>query len=181
MKNLLSGGAVALVLLCGNAPRAEVVDSQANGFALDQKLVIAAGPDKVYAALIEPGKWWSPGHTFSGDSANMSLDAHAGGCWCETLKNGGSVLHMTVVYVDPGKVLRLRGALGPFQSTGMDGALTITLDPAKDGGTTVEMTYNLGGYVWGGYGALPTTADGVLNQQIRRLKNFVETGKPDPK
>jgi len=60
--------------------------------------------------------------------------------------------------------------------------MTITLDPAKKtGGTKLMLSYNLGGYVWGGYGALPTTADGVLNQQIRRLKNYVETGSPDPK
>ncbi len=84
----------------------------------------------------------------------MTFDARAGGCWCETLPGGGGVLHMTVVFVAPGKMLRLRGALGPFQSTGMDGAMTITLDPAKDGGTALELSYNLGGYVWGGYGAL---------------------------
>jgi uncharacterized protein YndB with AHSA1/START domain len=173
-------------LLLAWPAHAEVADSQANGFSLDQKITIKATPDKVYAAFIDPAKWWSAGHTFSGDAKNMSFDARPGGCWCETLPNGGGVLHMTVVYVAPGKVLRMRGALGPFQSTGMEGAMTVTFDAAKpgdksksSGGTDVELSYNLGGYVWGGYGPLPAQADGVLNQQLRRLKSLVETGSPE--
>jgi uncharacterized protein YndB with AHSA1/START domain len=180
LKSMVAGAALALVL--ASAGHCEVIDPQANGFTLDQKIEIAAAPDKVYAALIDPSKWWAPRHTFSGDSKNMTLEARAGGCWCETLPNGGGVQHMTVIFVDPGKLLRMHGAIGPFQSTGMDGAMTITVDPVKKtGGTLVELSYSLGGYIWGGFGALPTTADGVLNQQVRRLKNYVETGSPEPK
>lgn len=180
MTRSIVGGALLATILIPSA-RAEVVDLQANGFSLRQKLEIAAAPDKVYAALIDPAHWWASGHTFSGDAANMTFDARPGGCWCETLPGGGGVQHMSVVFVAPAKVLRMHGALGPFQSTGMDGAMTVTLDPAKGGGTLLELNYNLGGYVWGGYGALPTTADGVLGQQVRRLKNYVETGSPDSK
>lgn len=179
LKSVVGGAALALAL--ASVARAEVVDLQANGFSLRQKITISAPPDKVYAALIDPAHWWSPGHTFSGDAKNMTFDARPGGCWCETLPKGGGVLHMTVVHVEPGHLLRMRGALGPFQSTGMDGAMTVTLDPAKDGGTDLELNYNLGGYIWGGYGPLPNGADGVLNQQVRRLKNYVETGSPDSK
>lgn len=176
MRVALLGAALLLAL----PVRAEVADSQPNGFSLDQKINIQAAPDKVYAAFVDPAKWWSAGHTFSGDAKNMSFDAHPGGCWCETLPNGGGVLHMTIVHVDPGKLVRMRGALGPFQSTGMEGAMTVTFDKPKKGtGTDVELSYNLGGYVWGGYGALPAQADGVLNQQLRRLKSFVETGSPE--
>jgi uncharacterized protein YndB with AHSA1/START domain len=176
MRVLLS--AVALLVLQGAAARAEVLDVQPNGFSVQEKVEIAASPDKVYETLIQPAKWWSSGHTFSGDAKNMTLDARAGGCWCETLPNGGSALHMTVVQVQPGKLLRLRGALGPFQSTGMEGALNIVLE-ANGKATTLTMTYNIGGYVWGGYGALPKAADGVLNVQTKRLKKFIETGTPD--
>ena len=168
---------LALLALQG-AANAEVQDVQANGFSIQEKVEIAASPDKVYETLIQPAKWWSSAHTFSGSAANMTMDARAGGCWCETLPNGGSVLHMTVVQVQPGKLLRLRGALGPFQSTGMEGALNIVMEP-KDKGTLLTMTYNIGGYVWGGYQALPQTADGVLNIQTKRLKKFIETGTPD--
>ena len=55
----------------------------------------------------------------------------------------------------------LRGALGPFQSTGMDGAMNFVLTPNKQG-TQVQLVYNIGGYVWGDFQALPKSADGVL-------------------
>jgi uncharacterized protein YndB with AHSA1/START domain len=176
----LGGAAVAAALVTMQcAARAEVVDQRATGFSLQEKEQIAAAPDKVYAALIAPSKWWSSAHSFSGDSKNMTLDARAGGCWCEALpKSGGSVLHMTVVLADPGKVLRLRGALGPFQSTGMDGAMNFVLTANKQG-TQIELVYNLGGYVWGDFQALPKTADAVLALQLFRLKQLVETGSAD--
>jgi len=179
-RSVLGGAAVAAALVTAQcAAHAEVVDQQANGFSLQEKEQIAATPDKVYAALIDPAKWWGNAHTFSGDAKNMTLDAHAGGCWCESLpKSGGSVLHMTVVNADPGKLLRLRGALGPFQSTGMDGAMNFVLTPNKQG-TEIKLVYNLGGYVWGGYQALPKTGDGVLGLQLFRLKQFIETGSAD--
>jgi uncharacterized protein YndB with AHSA1/START domain len=158
--------------------RAEVVEQTANGFSLQEHVTIAAAPDKVYAELIQPAHWWSSSHSFSGDAKNMTLDARAGGCWCETLKDGGSALHMTVINAVPGKLLRMRGALGPFQSTGMDGAMNIVLT-LKGKTTEVALVYNLGGYVLGGYGAVPQSADGVLGLQIYRLKQLIETGSAD--
>jgi len=180
LKSMLGGAVLAALLVAMQTAtsHADVVDVGANGFALSEKEQIAAAPDKVYAALIDPARWWSPAHTFSGDASNMTMDARAGGCWCEKLPNGGSVLHMTVVYADPGKTLRLRGALGPFQNTGMEGAMNIVLVP-KGQGTELTLSYNLGGYVWGGYGALPASADGVLGLQIFRLKQLIETGSAD--
>ena len=44
------------------------------------------------------GRWWNPEHSYSGVAANFSIDARAGGCFCERLKDG-SVAHMTVVFV----------------------------------------------------------------------------------
>ncbi len=175
MRVLLIAAAVAA--MCGTA-RAEVVDQQANGFSLQEHETIAAAPDKIWAELIQPAHWWSSAHTLSGDAKNMTLEVRAGGCWCETLKGGGSALHMTVVQVRPDLLLRLRGALGPFQSTGMDGAMNIVLTP-QGKSTKVDLVYNLGGYVWGGYQALPSTADGVLKLQLFRLKQLIETGSAD--
>ena len=70
---------------------------------------------------------------------------------------GGSVLHLIVVYSDPGKSLRLRGALGPFQGLGVDGALTWKLEPAVDG-TRLFVTYALGGYNKDGFAVTTPTA-----------------------
>ena len=150
-----------------------VSDVAANGFTVKITTHIAASAAKVYAALVDPARWWSSDHTFSGDAKNLHLEARAGGCWCETLPGGGSVLHMTVVYVDPGKAIRLRGALGPFQSLGVDGALTWTLKPAGNG-TDLSTTYQLGGYNKDGFAQLSHAADGVLSSQLEQLKKTIE-------
>jgi hypothetical protein len=88
------------------------------------------------------------------------------------------VLHLTVVMAAPGKSLRLRGALGPFQTMAVDGAMNWSLAPA-DGGTELTLTYTLGGYAKDGFSAISKGADGVLAEQLQRLKAFVETGSPD--
>ena len=106
---------------------------------------VAAASDKAYAALLQPARWWSSEHTFSGSAANLTFDARAGGCWCETLPGGGSVEHLRVVYVSPGKTLRLRGALGPFQGLAVAGVMTWSVKSVADG-TDISFTYSVGGY-----------------------------------
>ncbi|HWA63169.1 MAG TPA: SRPBCC domain-containing protein [Caulobacteraceae bacterium] len=171
----LATAAAALAL--AGAARAEVVDAQPNGFEVRQSVTIAAPPAKVWAALVQPGQWWNSAHSWSGDAKNLRLDARAGGCWCETLPNGGGAAHLRVIYVEPGKALRLEGALGPFQFSGATGHLVWTLK--EDAGKTVlTQTYDLGGYMQGGLGTHAPAVDGVLTDAITRLKAFVETGKP---
>jgi hypothetical protein len=48
-----------------------------------------------------------------------SAEIHAG------FKNQGGVRHMQVVYVDPGKTLRMIGGLGPLQSMAATGSMTV--------------------------------------------------------
>jgi uncharacterized protein YndB with AHSA1/START domain len=160
--------------------RAAVIDSAANGFSVVEKTHISASPDKIYAALVTPGRWWSPKHTFSQDAADLSLDPVAGGCWCEKLANGGTVQHLVVVQAVPDKTLVMRGALGPLQGLGVEGAMTISLKPATDG-TDLSLTYNIGGYLQDGFASWAAPVDGVLGEQVMRLKAFIETGSPDAK
>lgn len=171
----VAAGLIALGLGCA---RAAVVESAANGFAIEQMAHIAAPPDRLYAALIQPAKWWNPRHTFSGSAANLSLDARAGGCFCEKLPNGGSVQHLVVVEADSGKTLRLRGSLGPFQGNGVDGALTFSLKASADG-TELTLDNVAGGFMKGGFGKWPALADQMLAEQLTRLKRYVETGSPE--
>jgi uncharacterized protein YndB with AHSA1/START domain len=154
---------------------AEVADSAENGFMVKNEAVIAASPDKVYATLLHIGNWWDPEHTYSGDSRNMSIDARPGGCFCERLPHGGGVQHMTIVYLSPGKVLRMSGALGPLQRLGVAGSLDWKMN-ATDGGTRLELSYTVGGYRSGGLRELAAPVDSVLRGQLLRLKSFVETG-----
>ena len=170
-------GLMLLILCLLTSPAfASVVESAPNGFAIEQTLIIKAPAEKVYAALIQPSLWWNSQHTFSGNAKNLSLDAKAGGCFCETWP-GGSVEHSRIVFVMPDKVLRLRGVLGPFQAQGVDGALSFTLS-ADPGGTKLVLQNILGGFMKGGFGPWPERADGMLADQMGRLKNFIETGTP---
>lgn len=172
------GCMVATLLIAANAHSA-VLESNASGFAIEETVHIAAAPDKVYAALVHPEHWWNSQHTFSQNAKNLSLDAKAGGCLCETLANGGSVQHLAVAAVMPGKMIVFRGAMGPFQGQGVDGAMTITLT-AKDGGTDLVLDNNVGGFVKGGMGKWPQAADGMLADLVQHLKYYAENGKPLP-
>jgi uncharacterized protein YndB with AHSA1/START domain len=161
-----------LATAAGGQAAAEVVSLAGNGFEVRETAHVAVSPDKVYAMLLQPARWWSSEHTFSGNAANLILDARAGGCWCETLPGGGSVEHLRVVYVSPGKTLRLRGALGPFQGLAVDGVMTWSVKSAA-GGTDVSLTYAVGGYAAQGFGELSKMTDQVLGEQFERLKKVV--------
>ena len=174
MKHLLIAATLALALAA--TAHAEVVDAQPNGFEVRREAVINAPADKVYAALTQPSAWWNKDHTWSGSSANLSMAAMSGGCFCERLPNGGSVVHMTVVYAQPGQALRLFGGLGPLQMSGASGHLNWTLSET-DGKTTLTQTYDVGGYMKGGLDKIAPAVDGVLGDQFDRLKAYVETVK----
>jgi uncharacterized protein YndB with AHSA1/START domain len=168
------GAAVAtLAGAAAGRAAADVVNVAANGFEVRETVHVAASTDKVYAALLMPAHWWNSEHTFSGNAANLSLEARAGGCWCESLPGGGSVEHLRVEYVAPGKVLRLRGALGPFQALAVEGVMTWSVKSAADG-SDVSVTYSIGGYIKDGVDDLSKAADRVLGEQIDRLKKSLE-------
>jgi hypothetical protein len=170
---VLCVGVLALCAPLGQRAAAEVISAGPNGFEVRETVHVATTPEKAYAALLQPSRWWNPQHTFSGSAANLVLDARAGGCWCETLPDGGSVEHLHVVFVAPGKTLRLRGALGPFQGLGVDGALTWSLKGGTDG-TDISVSYTLGGYVKDGFDGLSKAADHVLAEQIERLRKLID-------
>jgi len=168
----------AVALLAGNPPlTADVADVGETGFTLRSTVALSVPPDKAYAAAVEVGKWWDSQHTYSGDSANFSLDARPGGCWCEKLPGGGGVQHMTVVFASPGKSLRLAGGLGPLQPMGVAGSMSWTFTPSEKG-TSLQLTYVIGGYNPGGFQQLAPGVDSVLKMQLDRYKKYAETGKP---
>jgi uncharacterized protein YndB with AHSA1/START domain len=162
-----------LVLGLADPAAAEVKSATPNGFEVVSIATIAAPADRVYSAFGEVGRWWDSTHTFSRDAANLSLDLRAGGCFCERLKDGGSVQHLQVVYAAPGAGLRLRGALGPLQMEGVDGTLSWALKPTE-GGTSVVSNYVVGGYIRTGMEQWAPRVDRVLEEQLQRLKSFVE-------
>jgi uncharacterized protein YndB with AHSA1/START domain len=171
----------AVLLLAPAWAGAEVVDASANGFTVRITLNVQAPPDDVYRKFIRNvGDWWDSSHTFSGNSHNLTMEEKPSGCFCEKLPDGGGVRHLEVAYLAPGKRLVLQGALGPLQSIGATGAMTIQFSPI-DKGTTFEVTYTVVGYLPAGMNTLAAPVDGVLKGLFTRLKNYAEHGNPDPK
>jgi uncharacterized protein YndB with AHSA1/START domain len=175
MRQVMMAAAAAGLAWAG-AAHAEVTEQAAHGFQVRQVVEIAAPAAQVWDALIQPGRWWDPQHTWSGDARNLRIEPRAGGCFCETLPDGG-VLHMTVAYVKRNAQLDLWGGLGPLHFEGVAGAMAIRLTPAGQG-TRVEMTYTVGGFARGGLQKWSAPVDGVLGMQFARLERYVETGRP---
>jgi uncharacterized protein YndB with AHSA1/START domain len=171
---------MAAATLLVNPTRSEVVTASANAASVRIAVPIAAAPDKVYAAFLEIGRWWDKEHTYSGDSANLKLTATPGGCFCEALPGGGGVLHMTVVNVVPNQRMTLTGALGPLQTAGIAGAMTLSFVP-KDSGSELVLVYNFAGAYPNGVPSIAGGVNEVLQAQMARLKRLVETGAADEK
>lgn len=145
IRQVLPGLFVLIGLFVATVAKAEVSESTATTFKVKLSQTVAAKPDKVWKSLMVVERWWSGDHTFSGSAANLRLEPRAGGCFCETLPDGGSVLHMTVVFIAPNQRLTMFGALGPLQTSGASGSLTFQITP-QDEGSSLTLTYSVGGY-----------------------------------
>ncbi|MCR5873787.1 SRPBCC family protein [Phenylobacterium sp. J426] len=175
MRNALLAFLAALSF--GGAASAEVVDKGSYGFRLKYTAKVAASPEKVFRAIGEIDRWWSPAHTYSGQASNLSMPLAANACYCEALPGGGGVRHGVVELVIPNKQVRVAAALGPLQDEGVGAAWAFDLKP-NAGGTEVVMTYNVAGardFVT----TLAPAADGVMGEGFRRFARYVETGKPE--
>jgi hypothetical protein len=160
---------VVSIVLSSAAVSATVVASGAGGFVVREQVDFPGEPVAAWQRLVRIGDWWDSEHTYSGNSANLSLSLRPGGCWCERLPNGGFVRHMEVVLVKPGSTLRVTGGLGPLQAMGATGALTFTLKGAAKGATTVIAEYAVTGYSAAGMAELADPVDKVLAEQLARF------------
>lgn len=164
---------------------AEVLTASENALVTSHRAELPATPPVVWATLVEPRLWWADGYTWSGHSENLSLDPRAGGCFCETLPAtarapAGSVEHLRVIHVHPGRLLRLSGALGPLQQEGLAGTLSIALEPRANGRTEMVWTYTVSGYRAGAgrLGVLAEPVDAVLAQQVAGLSKALSGPNP---
>jgi uncharacterized protein YndB with AHSA1/START domain len=169
--------AIAAGLALAGAARAEVVDAAPSGFQVTETVEIAAPAEKVWKSLSEIDRWWSSVHTWSQNAANLYLGLTRDGEMRENLPQGGYVRHLRVIYLSPGKEVIFDGTLGPLIRSGATGHLDWKLTE-QNGHTILTQTYYVGGYFPGGLDKLAPAVDGVLGQQLTRLKSYVETGKP---
>jgi uncharacterized protein YndB with AHSA1/START domain len=163
---------VVLAGLLALPAQAAVKDSNASGFTLENTQDVPASVQDTWDALVDDvGQWWPADHTWWGDASNLSIKARAGGCFCE--RDGArQARHMTVVFVDPGKTLRLVGGLGPLQGMGLDGALEFRL-AANDGGTRITMWYRAGGYTPDDLSKFAPLVDQVMAAQLGGLATLL--------
>lgn len=153
--------ALALLPACAVA---EVRLAAPGALVVEHRFPIAATPEAAWAVLVHPERYWPSGHTWSGSAANLSLVPEAGGCYCERW-TGGSAEHGRVVMSIPGKRLRIRGSLGPFQEMPVTGVLTVNLVPAGNG-TEAVVTYSLSGDDSSKLGDMAAVVDPVVRQQF---------------
>lgn len=155
---------------------AAVRSADASSFIVAGSYETKADAATAFAALVEPKRWWSPQHSWSGDANNISLEARAGGCWCERW-NGGEAEHARVIFVAKDKQLRVAGAFGPMQAMALNAVLDVQLVPTATG-TRIDMTYTVNGSPASNLDKLAPAVDGVLAEQFGRLQSLLDNGSP---
>lgn len=171
MRGRLSAALAFLVLAMPGA-RAAIVDQAANGFTVENSQWVPTDPDTSWKALVDDvGKWWPADHTWWGDASKLSISQEAGGCFCE-IDGPRQAWHMTVVFVDPGKTMRMTGGLGPLQGMGLSGALEWRFAEEK-GGTRITLWYRAGGYTPDDLGRFVPVIDQVQGLQLGGLADYL--------
>ncbi len=158
---------VCSCLFCAVA-HAEVVESSPERYVLKQQMESSLSPPQLWKRLLEPSSWWHPDHTYSGDSANLSLDAKAGGLWREDWE-GNSVFHGSILQVQTEKTLRLNAPFGPLQALAVNVVWTINIEPVESGGSLVTFDEIANGTAASKLDALAGAVDFVKTEAIKRL------------
>ncbi len=159
---------------------AAVKDQSAAGFTLENEAVVAVDAATAWDALVDDvDRWWPKDHTWWGAESKLSIDARAGGCFCE-IDGQRQAQHLEVVFIDPGKLLRMTGGLGPLQGMGLHGVLEFRLEPVQgpDGDERRDMTrivlhYRAGGYAPDHIGAFAPVVDRVQATQLKGLVDHI--------
>jgi hypothetical protein len=169
---------IALALISTPA-LAEVKPANPLSFLSRHGAEVQATPDQLWQRLLSPKDWWNPDHSWSGSVAGFYIEPKAGGCFCELFQKKdakgkiqtiGSVEHMRVIYADPGKALRMQGALGPLQSEAVLATLTVAIQAMPDGkGSKISFNYMVGGHTRFPSDKIATSVDRVLAEQFGRL------------
>ncbi len=163
---------VAGIVLTVATASAAVVDSTSSGFTIRHEQRISGDKEILFNQFYQDiGEWWDPSHTWSGKASNLSIQPWPGGCFCEELDNGGQIRHLAVIYVDPGKVFRMEGGLGPLQQFAVNGVLTLELTSEGES-VKATLTYSVGGYIPGGVAKFAAAVDRVLGEQFRRFGEY---------
>lgn len=168
-----------IVLLCSlllsmtiNAePNVKLVTD--HGFIVENTATTSVPTDLVWQALVEDiDLWWPKDHSWWGKAGTFTIEPKAGGCFCE-VAGGKSAVHMQISFVDPNKLFRMTGGLGPLQGMGMHGALDWAFTQQNEQ-TKVMLTYRVSGVHTEGFEALAEIVAKVQGMQLAALIHYVE-------
>ncbi len=157
---------VTMAFLAGLA-HAEVVSSSPSHYELRHEARSDLDTEAMWARIAEPSRWWLSDHTYSGDSANLTLDLQAGGLWREDW-DGGSVEHGRVVYVSAPETLRLDAPFGPLQALGVSVIWEISVS-ADEAGSRVVFTERASGSQVSDLDELAPAVDYVKGEALASL------------
>jgi uncharacterized protein YndB with AHSA1/START domain len=166
----------AIVLLLAAPATASVVHADNHGFEVSQSVDVKLSAADALAAFTRVSSWWMSDHTYSGNTANLSLDPRPGGCLCERFPGGGGVEHLRVTYFEPGKILILTGAMGPLLHEAVNGVLIIHVDAAQ-GGSRLTIDYRASGFANGGGGKFAAMVDRMLGDTIGHYQKFANSAR----
>lgn len=165
---------VATACLAIAAPAAaEIVSRSPDGFVLRFAVGVETAPEDVVTAVSELPQWWGPAHTYTGESANLSLAFEEGGCWCETLADGTVFQHGVVTRIAADGVT-MNAALGPLHEKATKAELTFGSGP-ENRGRLVTIDFVVEGP---GLGAMADGVNAVMDQAFDRLIHQIEYGEP---
>ena len=164
--------ALALLALAPASAFAEVKSSKPDGFLIEQRVIVKADAEAAWQALLAPKRWWSKAHTWSGSADNLSIEAKAGGCFCERWPEA-EVEHARVIFLRRGQLLRMQGAFGPMQPMAVTAVVEFKLTPGKDG-TQVDLSYRATGASDSMLDQIAGPADGMLAEQMAGLKALLD-------
>jgi uncharacterized protein YndB with AHSA1/START domain len=157
-----------------------LLDTTPQGFTAENSAVVKADPLTAWQALVgDVDAWWPKDHSWWGKAGTFSIDARAGGCFCEKAGDR-QAQHLQVVFVEPGKLLRLTGGLGPLQGLGLYGVLDWRLTPVE-GGTKITYWYRAGGYASEDLKSLAVIVDQVQAEQLGNLARYINDRASKPR
>ena len=149
-----------------------VKSSSPAGFVIENSEVVPVDAAAAWRALVEEvDRWWPRDHTWWGQESKLTIEPRAGGCFCE-IAGARQARHMEVVFVDPHRLLRMAGGLGPLQGMGLHGALEWRFETVE-GGTRITLRYQAGGYTPDDLSQFAPVVDKVQGIQLGGLAGYL--------
>ena len=165
--------AVPLIVLSlmATPASAAVLNAGEHGFEIQHSVNLVVPQPQAFESFGQVGRWWSKEHTYSGDAARMSLQLRSGGCFCESLDNGGGIEHMRVAFIQPSERLVMTGSLGPLLYEATTGVMDVKFERVA-GGARIVVNYRASGFAKGGAAAMAPLVDQVLGEQVKRYRAY---------